>query len=155
MTVWQYSLGLGRSVRCETGRLPVSPILCTTRAFAAVPQYARSRRLSGPVLLPVLSAFHWNHGRVPGNPQRGEIGADRVGHVARREVRIPPGHVSNWSTPQGTPLIGGPQKLTPLDLPWVTMARRPALAAVHDHKRLGGYQGNRGGPPGGGRPSAA
>jgi hypothetical protein len=24
------------------------------------------------------------------------------------------------------------------------MARRPALAAVHDHKRLGGYQGNRG-----------
>ena len=26
-------------------------------------------------------------------------------------------------------------------------ARRPALAAVHDHKRLGGYQGNRGGPP--------
>jgi hypothetical protein len=34
-------------------------------------------------------------------------------------------------------------------------ARRPALAAVHDHKRLWGYQGNRGGPPRGGRSSAA
>jgi hypothetical protein len=36
---------------------------------------------------------------------------------------------------------------TEIPPPWVTMARRPALAAVHDHKRLGGYQGNRGGSP--------
>ena len=33
-------------------------------------------------------------------------------------------------------------------------ARRPALAAVHDHKRLGGVSGKSRGPPGG-RPSAA
>ena len=38
--------------------------------------------------------------------------------------------------------------------PWVTMARRPALAAVHDHMRLGGIREIEGVPPGG-RPSAA
>jgi hypothetical protein len=34
--------------------------------------------------------------------------------------------------------------------PWVTTARRPALAAVHDPQAPWGYQGIEGGPPRGG-----
>ena len=58
----------------------------------------------------------------------------RAGACTRLELVDPPGDPPPW----------WPQKLTP----WVTMARRPALAAVHDHKRLGGIREIEGSPGG-------
>jgi len=71
--------------------------------------------------------------------------------MASPSIRGAPMSISGAS-PRSTanPPPWWPQKLTP----WVTMARRPALAAVHDHKRLGGIKESRGSPRGG-RPSAA